>query len=150
MKDELDRKLSAIIAKRKDNLVNIVQFDDLFFVFAKKTLKEVANFINSKLENSTQDFLKIYYDDPINFMNTQYFAQVQVAGGFSRNRYSLISEETNPLLRFEGDDTNGQVKVSMRLKSENNFKEIGKYGISQLNEEKTTEILINFLEKVFS
>jgi hypothetical protein len=113
-------------------------------------LKEVTQFINDKLESSTQDFLKIYYDDPISFLNTQYFAQIQLSGGYSKNRYNLINEETNPMIKFEGDETNGQVKVFQRLKSEKNFKEIGKYYINQLDKEKTTEILINFLDTVFS
>jgi hypothetical protein len=150
MNDELNRKLSVIIAKRKENLVNIVQFDELFFVFAKKTLKGVTQFINDKLEGPTQDFLKIYYDDPLSFMNTQYFVQIQLSGGFSKNRYNLINEETNPVIKFEGDETNGQVKVYQKLKGEKDFKEIGKYAINQLNKEKTTEILIDFLDIVFS
>jgi len=81
MKNKNIERLEKILEKRVVNLQSIRDFDTLFFKFSKRTLKEAAENINRIIQVRTGDFMKVFYDDPFEYTNTNYFVMIQLSVG---------------------------------------------------------------------
>lgn len=143
------QRLREILNERRKNMQSIREFDDLFYKFSRRILMTSAIEISRFLEQETGDFLKIFKDDPIKFNNARYFAMVVLNSRVERRMVEFLSNESNPSLKFEGQEINGRVVVSQKLIDDKEFKEIGIYQIIDLNEKITSELLVNFIENVF-
>lgn len=149
MKKETREKLEKILVDRSKNIESIREFDELFFRFSRRILKDSVMEISSALERATGEFLKIFKDDPFEFNNSRYFTMVILNSRTNNRLIEFHTNEANPSLKFEGKEINGRVVVSQRLIDDNRFKEVGVFPIIELTEEKTTELLVNFVENVF-
>jgi|GEM_PF-1825232 len=143
-------KLAALVNKRKENINAIRQFDDLFFEFARYRLKQIVQQINMEIEKATDDTLKIFYDDPYEFRKNPYYTLIQLFIGTSKFEFYLDNTRNNPALKFEGQEFNAKVKVSVKLQNEEKFKDLKEYPIQELTDSTTESILIDFIEKAYN
>ena len=75
---------------------------------------------------------------------------VQLFIATKSNDFFLDSTKNNPSIKFEGVELSGKVKVSTKIQNEEKFKDFAMVEMQLLNEEKTTELLIKFIESVYS
>lgn len=149
MNNETKDRLRKILQERRKNLRSIHEFQELFFTFSRKILRNVAEDISHYLEMETDDFIKVFKDDPVEFNNTRYFAMVILNSRARSRMIEFNSNETNPSLKFEGKEINGRVVVSQKLIDDKKYKEVGVFPIAELTEEKTSELLVDFIESAF-
>ena len=150
MDDKNLSKLTQLIKDREKTLKVIRVFDDLFFQFSRAILKNSVQSINNELIKHTDDNLKLFYDDPYEIRRNNYFVLVQLFIATKSNDFFLDSTKNNPSIKFEGVELSGKVKVSTKIQNEEKFKDFAMVEMQLLNEEKTTELLIKFIESVYS
>lgn len=143
------KRLQTLIDKRKEDLVSVKQFDDLFFKSMKIDLKEIVYSISQLLERQTDDALKIFYDDPYDFTNSPYFAMVQLFIGAHRGFY-LDNTKRNPAIKFEGQEINAKVKIFYKLPNQDKYKEIREINIQKLTKEYLATTIIEFIDQVYN
>ena len=143
-------KLSQLIKDREKTLKVIRVFDDLFFQFSRGILKQSVQSVNNELIKHTDDNLKLFYDDPYEIRRNNYFVLVQLFISTKSNDFFLDSTKSNPSIKFEGLEFSGKVRVSTKIQNEEKFKDFAMVEMQLLNEEKTTELLIKFIEIVYS
>lgn len=143
-------KLTQLIRDREKTLKVIRVFDDLFFQFSRAILKNSVLSINNELIKYTDDNLKLFYDDPYEIRRNNYFVLVQLFIATRSNDFFLDSTRNNPSIKFEGIELSGKVRVSTKIQNEEKFKDFAMVEMQLLNEEKTTELLIRFIESVYS
>lgn len=144
-------RLKHILSKRMENMEVLREFDPLFRQFAAETLKNVIVQVNDELERSTGDSLKVFYDDPYGHKRSYYYALVQLFES-GRPAYSVFLDDTrnNPSLKFEGLQDSAEVRVSIKLQNEDEFRAYSQVGIKSLNEGLTASLLIDFIEKIYN
>lgn len=151
--NNLDR-LQEILSKRKHSKESIEDFESFFVRFSRDTLRQVIKKVNSQLEKSTGESLKIHYDDPTRFNNDQFFVQV-VLSNADRSPYAsdgiitFHNRASSPAIRFEGDPRTGQVKVSIISSNRDDY-DVQSIMVRDLDYDKTFELVLNFLEKVYA
>lgn len=150
MEQKNSQRLRSLIDKRRESINAIRQFDELFFEFARYRLKEVIQQINFELERSTDDTLKIFYDDPYDNRRASYYALVQLFIGSNKFEFFLDNTKNNPSIKFEGLEFNAKVKVSLKLQNEDKFKDLREYQIQELSYETIETLLVDFIEKVYN
>lgn len=144
MDDKQKKKLEALLEDRAKKMENIRRFDEYFEKFSRLILKEVVQKVNSFLESSTQENLKLLYDNPYHIQTSRYFVMLQMIYGIQYNSYYFNQSESYPSLIFEGDETTGKVKVSMKSKSSTTGK--AEIDVSSLTDDKVFEIIVDFIE----
>ena len=143
------KRLEEIIEKRKEILVSVKQFDDLFFKAMKFDLKEVVLEISKLLERGADDSLKIFYDNPYEFVKTPYYTMIQLFIGAHKGFY-LDNTQRNPAIKFEGQEINAKVKISFKLPNQEKFKEIREISIQKLTKDYIASIIIDFIDQVYN
>lgn len=143
------KKLQDLIEKRKEDLISVRQFDELFFKAMRFDLREVIIKISSILEKSTDDSLKLFYDDPYEFTKTPHFSMVQLFIG-SNKGFFLDNTQRNPSIKFVGQEFNAKVKISIKLQNQEKFKEIREVNIQKLTQDYLLTVIVDFIEQVYS
>ncbi|MBE9464704.1 hypothetical protein ACFP1I_04015 [Dyadobacter subterraneus] len=150
MEDPIKEKLKGLIDKRKENLTAIREFEGLFYDVTRVKLKRIVQDINHEIEKSTDDSLRILYDDPYENRRNSYYALIQMFVGTNKFEFFIDGTKNNPSIKFEGQEFNATVQVSFKLQNEERFKDFKNYRIRELTDTEITNILINFIEKVYS
>ncbi|WP_254413115.1 hypothetical protein [Dyadobacter diqingensis] len=150
MEDPIKARLKVLIDKRKENLVTIREFEGLFYDLTRSKLKRIVQEINHEIEKSTDDSLRLLYDDPYENKRNSYFALIQMFVGTNKFEFLIDNTKNNPSIKFEGQEFNATVKVSFKLQNEDKFKDLKNYKIQDLTDIEITTILIDFIEKVYT
>lgn len=141
------QKLIELLNQRSKKIESIQHFDEYFDKFTRYLLKNVINEVNEVLMTKTNESLRIFLEDPYEPSKSRYFVMLQLMSDHHRkNNFFFDNSRSLPSLIFEGDEFNGKVKVWTRIKD----KKIGsEFEIDKLNEHKTFDILISFIDNIY-
>jgi hypothetical protein len=144
------QKLELLLSKRKQKVESLNNFDAYFEIFSYSILKQVSKDINERLETSSNEGIRIFNEHPYENRRTRYFVMLQlISSSYKRNNFFLDNTTSFPSLLFEGDEFRGKVKSTINFEGKiNSFTEHDV--IHLINEDYVTEILINFLDTVYS
>ncbi|WP_282014210.1 hypothetical protein [Marinifilum flexuosum] len=150
MNTNSQKKLEELLKKRIQKLESVNNFYEYFEKFAFLNLRNVVKTIDSKLEMTTNESLRIFSEHPYENVNSRYFVMVQLFGNsHRRNGFLLDNTENFPQIKFEGDEFNGNIKATILFGKKINKSKV--YSISSLNsEEKVFDIMLNFLEEIYN
>ena len=143
-------RLNSIIQKRRESLVTIRQFEQRFYELQNFQFPDLIRSINRELEDGTNDRLKIFKDDPYNKKSERYIFLIQL---FSKSdRHDFLEEtETNPTLKFVGNEFNGKIKISQKLRNDNKFKDKGEDLLDRYYDDYFVEnLILTFLEDTYN
>ena len=143
------KRLQELIDKRKEDLVSVKQFDELFYRAMKFEQREIVSTVSQMLERSTDDSLKIFYDDPYEFTRNPYYAMVQLFIGSHKGFY-LDNTQRNPAIKFEGQEFNGKVKIFFKLPNQEKYKEIREVNIQKITRDFLSSLIIEFIDQVYN
>jgi hypothetical protein len=153
MNNKQKEKLELIIAKRMNRIESLNFFGQYFEEFAYSVLKKAIYVINARLEGITAENLRIFYENPYENKRNRFFVMVQLFSNTynnnQRSNFLLDYTQAFPSLLFEGDEFTGKVLSS--IKFENKINLVREIEITKLKDEDTVnEILIDFLDKIYS
>lgn len=140
-------RLINLLQQRSKKIESIKHFDEYFDKFIRHTLKDVIIEINEILIQKTNESLRVFLEDPYEETKSRHFVMVQlVPEPHRRNTFLFDNSRNLPVLLFEGDEYSGKVKVWTRIKD----KKVGsEFEIDKLNEHKTFDIVINFIDNIY-
>jgi hypothetical protein len=154
MNQEQKEKLTNLIQTRQSKIREITEFKGRFKDFMKSTIRQAVHEINDELSNGIGDRFKVFYDDPFEFSNTKYFVLLQLYLRFEdeMNFFDLDikSKQSNPAIKFEGKESAAKVVVSQRLFDQKDFKKVDTIRLSDLDKDKVTELLLEFLSALYN
>lgn len=144
------QKLELLLSKRQQKVESLNNFDAYFEKFSYSILKRVSMEINERLEPLSNEGIRIFNEHPYENRRTRYFVMLQlISGHYKRNNFFLDNTTSFPSLLFEGDEFSGRVKSTINFEGKINSST--EYEIIHLIEEDfVTEIVINFLDTVYS
>ena len=144
-------RLHRVLSKRVEDMQNVREFEPLFLVFSKETLKNVVLQINQYLASTTGDSLKMFFDDPYDHKRSFYYVMIQLFAS-GRQNFGVFLDETrnNPSIKFEGLEESGEVRVSMRINANEEFRSFNQLKIRSLDETQTTSLMVDFIEKIYN
>ena len=142
------KKLDDLISRRNDNLVNVQHFEELFYKAFRMKFRRIVEEINFELENKLGESLKIFYDNPYEATRNNYFAMLQY---FTRGNktFFLDNTENNPAIMFEGVETSGKVKISIKTAGQTKFKIFKEVPVTRVDDEFLFNTIVNFLEQIY-
>lgn len=150
MNNKQIQKLEYLLAKRKQKIESLNNFDAYFEKFSYSILKRVTIEINNKLEIINTEGLRIFNEHPYENRRTRYFVMLQLLpGSYRRSNFFLDNTTSFPSLIFEGDEFTGKVKSTISFDSKLSM--TSEYEIVKLTEDEfVSEIVINFLDTIYS
>lgn len=144
------QKLEQLLDKRKQKLESINYFAEYFEEFSYSILKRVVSNINSRLDEFTNEGLRVFFENPYENKRSRFYVMVQlISNHHRRNNFYLDNTNAFPILSFEGDEFTGKVTVIYNF--ENKINKKSEYDIVALkNEETVADIILDFLDKIYS
>lgn len=147
MNENQKQKLDSLLKTRKAKAEAIKNFYDYFEIFTD-VLRSCVFDIDQKLRETTYESLRIFFENPYKNSKSRNFVMVQLLlDSHKRNNFFLDNTENFPVLQFEGDEFQGNIKVSIVF---NKITKVKDYDITSLqSKDNINEVLINFLETIY-
>lgn len=147
METQQINRLIDLLNKRSDKIESIQNFEDHFDKFVRYTLMNVVEKVNDVLTPKTNESFRIFLENPYETSKARYSIMVQLMSEqYRKNSFQFDNSKNLPSLIFEGDEFTGSVKVWTIFKN----KKFGSYyDIDKLDESKTFDILLEFIDDIY-
>jgi len=156
--DELNKKLSDVLSKHQAKIDSIKNFEIHFDELVKR-IEQVVHSINPLLEEKTGGGLRIYSHNPVDlstgFHNN--YIMVKYLPDVKNDIYNLNSSKFTDYIEYRGNPSKGMVVIkyftniiNTSSKNELKYSKEFKARINELNEDSLTELIIEFIDEIFS
>ena len=146
MNPQQEKKLEELLKKRKDKLDSLQNFNEYFDSFSRIKLKKVIEEINERLINTTNERLRVFYDNPYENHNMRHYVMVQLIPERTIHSFILNNLRQYPSMTFIGNEISGEITVDMKFYSGKSNRVLD---VKKAHETAIVDLIISFLSNVY-